>query len=115
MLEAAASVGWKVKDAIVKFHGIGRLVGCLIAVVGVFFMGEWEVVDPKIACSFCDRRGRFGPLGDSGASYNCQASAINLRSVLQLFVVGRPSRLGAAWEKYGLPLHPGIDQSFSTR
>ena len=27
MLETAASVGWKVKDAIVGFHGIGRLVG----------------------------------------------------------------------------------------
>jgi hypothetical protein len=26
MLETAASVGWKVKDAIVWFHGIGRLV-----------------------------------------------------------------------------------------
>src|SRR4249920_2443741 len=26
MLETAASVGWKVKDAIVGFHGIGRLV-----------------------------------------------------------------------------------------
>jgi hypothetical protein len=26
MLEMAASVGWKVKDAIVWFHGIGRLV-----------------------------------------------------------------------------------------
>jgi hypothetical protein len=25
MLETAASVGWKVKDAIVWFHGIGRL------------------------------------------------------------------------------------------
>jgi len=25
MLETAASVGWKVKDAIVRFHGIGRL------------------------------------------------------------------------------------------
>jgi hypothetical protein len=25
MLETAASVGWKVKDAIVGFHGIGRL------------------------------------------------------------------------------------------
>jgi hypothetical protein len=26
MLKTAASVGWKVKDAIVEFHGIGRLV-----------------------------------------------------------------------------------------
>ena len=29
MLETAASVGWKVKDAIVGFHGIGRLVACV--------------------------------------------------------------------------------------
>jgi beta-glucosidase/6-phospho-beta-glucosidase/beta-galactosidase len=31
VLETAASVGWKVKDAIVGFHGIGRLVANGIA------------------------------------------------------------------------------------
>ena len=48
MLETAASVGWKVKDLIVGFHGIGRLVGphigvvkdVSIAVVGAL-IGNW--------------------------------------------------------------------------
>jgi hypothetical protein len=33
MLETAASVGWKVKDAIVGFHGIGRLANSISRVV----------------------------------------------------------------------------------
>jgi len=36
MLETAASVGWKVKDAIVWFHGIGRLVSANLVSV------SWE-------------------------------------------------------------------------
>jgi hypothetical protein len=46
------------------------------------------------------------------------ASAINLCPVLQQFgvlVVGRPSRLDAALEKYGPRRHPGRDQSSLTR
>ena len=35
MLETAASVGWKVKDAIVGFHGIGRLVRSQCAYNGI--------------------------------------------------------------------------------
>jgi hypothetical protein len=46
------------------------------------------------------------------------ASAINLCPVLRQFgvlVVGRPSRLDAASEKYGPRRHPGRDQSSLTR
>jgi hypothetical protein len=46
------------------------------------------------------------------------ASAINLCPVLQQFavlVVGRPSRLDAASEKYGPRLHPGRDRSSLTK
>jgi len=51
MLETAASMGWKVKDVIVRFHGIGRLVAFSIDEIAIrrhdLFVGDVMVHFPR--------------------------------------------------------------------
>ena len=61
MLETAASVGWKVKDAIVWFHGIGRL-----GIAGtLWYMRRRRArkLRPQIALEALNQRYALGDIG----------------------------------------------------